>query len=248
MPARILAYSATAGYRHDSIEPSIEAFKAKASSINVQFDFTEDKRQFTDENLAKYDAILFLNNSGIILDDTGKAALQTYLNLGGNFIGVHCASDALRDTPFFEKQIGAYFDYHPDIQESVVDVVDDTHPSTKMLPPHWKLVDEMYNFQSDPRAVGAKVLLTADESSYSDPGERKFDHGAPHPIAWYQERGAGVEPGGIPGRSWYTSLGHCIEIWSDDLFLGHVLGGITWALDSKTTRAFDSNAKVGNAP
>lgn len=70
-----------------------------------------------------------------VLDDTGKAALQKYLNLGGNFIGVHCASDALRGTPFFKKQIGmifswhciprwesligAYFDYHPDIQESV---------------------------------------------------------------------------------------------------------------------------------
>lgn len=65
MPARILAYSATAGYRHDSIEPSIEALKAKAPSINVQFDFTEDKNQFTDDNLAQYDAVLFLNNSGI---------------------------------------------------------------------------------------------------------------------------------------------------------------------------------------
>jgi hypothetical protein len=64
MSARILAYSATAGYRHESIEPSIEALKAKAPSINVEFDFTEDKNHFTDENLAKYDAILFLNNSG----------------------------------------------------------------------------------------------------------------------------------------------------------------------------------------
>ncbi|KAF8134996.1 ThuA-like domain-containing protein, partial [Boletus edulis] len=195
------------------------------------FDFTEDKRQFTDENLAQYDAILFLNNSGIILDDTGKAAQL--------LLAFTCASDALRDTPFFGRQIGIY--------ELVVDVVDDTHPSTKMLPAHWTLLDEMYNFQSDPRAVGAKVLLTADESSYSDPGERKFDHGTPHPIAWYQERGAGVEPGGIAGRSWYTCLGHCIEIWSDELFLGHVLGGITWALESKTTRCFDSHAKVGNA-
>lgn len=55
---------------------------------------------------------------------------------------------------------GAYFDYHPDMQESVsvdamirthlnliikkvVDVVDNTHPSTKMLPAHWRLLDEM---------------------------------------------------------------------------------------------------------
>ena len=31
--------------------------------------------------------------------------------------------------------------------------------------------------------------------------------------AWFQERGAGVAPGGIAGRSFYTSLGHCIETW-----------------------------------
>ncbi|KAH7925479.1 class I glutamine amidotransferase-like protein [Leucogyrophana mollusca] len=246
MAPRILVYSATAGFRHDSIPASIEALKAKAASIEVIFDFTEDKDQFNDANLSKYDAILFLNNSGIVLDDAGKAALQKYLNLGGNFIGVHCASDAMRDTPFFLKQIGAYFDYHPDIQESVVDVQDRTHPSTIMLPERWRLLDEMYNFQSDPRVFGVKLLLTADESTYEDPGVRKFDHGTPHPIAWYQERGAGVESGGIAGRSWYTGLGHCIEIWSDELFLGHVLGGITWTLQSKTTLAFNASGKVGN--
>ncbi|KAH7911355.1 ThuA-like domain-containing protein [Hygrophoropsis aurantiaca] len=266
MAPRILVYSATAGFRHDSIPASIEALKAKAASIDVIFDFTEDKDQFEDGNLARYDAVLFLNNSGIVLDDSGKAAFQNYLNLGGNFIGVHCASDALRDTPFFLREIGAYFDYHPDIQESVVDVQDRTHPSTIMLPARWRLLDEMYNFQSDPRVFGAKVLLTADESTYEgkvsiqriygvlytqphyfqDPGVRKFDHGLPHPIAWYQSEGAGVESGGIAGRSWYTGLGHCIEIWSDELFLAHVLGGIKWAIDSKTTLALNASGKVGN--
>lgn len=248
MPARILVYSATAGYRHDSIEASIEALRAKASSVDIDFDFTEDNSLFTDDHLAKYDAVVFLDNSGKVLDDAGKVALQNYLNLGGNFVGIHCAADALRDTPFFGKQIGAYFDYHPPLQESVVEVVDNTHPSTAGLPARWKLLDEMYNFQSDPRAVGAQVLLTADESSYSDPGERRFDHGTPHPIAWYQECGAGVQQECVAGRSWYTGLGHTIEIWSDELFLGHVLGGITWVLASKTTRAFNKEGKVGNPP
>jgi hypothetical protein len=65
MAPRILAYSATAGFRHDSIEASIEALKAKESALDVKFDFTEDRSKFTDENLSQYDAILFLNNSGI---------------------------------------------------------------------------------------------------------------------------------------------------------------------------------------
>ncbi|KAG1734161.1 ThuA-like domain-containing protein [Suillus lakei] len=247
MPPRILAYSATAEFRHDSIEASIEALKAKESALDVKFDFTEDKSKFTDENLSQYDAILFLNNSGIVLDDTGKAALQNYFNLGGNFLAIHCAAAALRDSPFFGRQIGAYFDYHPEIQESAVDVLDKTHPSTVMLPDKWHLLDEMYNFESDPRAVGAKILLTADESSYQDPEakEKTLRHGSPHPIG---ENGVpGVDSHGIAGRSWFTGLGHCIEIWSDDLFLGHVMGGIKWVLQSKTTKAFNANGNVGNA-
>jgi hypothetical protein len=85
-----------------------------------------------------------------------------------------------------------------------------------MLPAQWHVQDEMYasliqylarsplcayryNFKSDPRAVGAVVLLSANESSYtgesfdlffyrkpsltigSDPGPRKFNQGTPHP-------------------------------------------------------------------
>lgn len=65
MPARVLVYSATAGYRHDSIEASIDALRSRASSTDLEFDFTEDKSLFTDEHLAKCDAIVSLNNSGI---------------------------------------------------------------------------------------------------------------------------------------------------------------------------------------
>jgi hypothetical protein len=47
-----------------------------------------------------------INGFTPVLDDTGKAALQNYLNLGGNFLAIHCAADALRDSPFFGRQIG----------------------------------------------------------------------------------------------------------------------------------------------
>lgn len=41
-----------------------------------------------------------------MLDDNGKAALQNYLDLGGNFIGIHSASDALRTTTFYGNEVG----------------------------------------------------------------------------------------------------------------------------------------------
>lgn len=66
----------------------------------------------------------------------------------------------------------------------IVDVIDQSHPSTRMLPVQWEVLDEMYwdftiqskcyhlilfryNFKSDPRALGAIVLLAANETSYT---------------------------------------------------------------------------------
>jgi hypothetical protein len=98
-----------------------------------------------------------------VLDESGKRAFQNYLNKGGNFIGVHSASDCLRATEFFGKEIGAWFDYHPELSDAVcspsssqprtlapilpptqiVNVVDNSHPSTSMLPAQWNVRDEM---------------------------------------------------------------------------------------------------------
>ncbi|KAH0585062.1 hypothetical protein H2248_008325 [Termitomyces sp. 'cryptogamus'] len=247
-PARVLIYSATAGFRHDSIPTAIAALKTNGSDINVEFDSTEDKTRFTVENLSQYDALLFLSTTGEILDDAGKAAFQAYLNLGGNFIGVHSSSDSLVNTTFYGREIGAYFDYHPALQNATVDVLDNTHPSTSMLPAEWHVRDEMYNFKSDPRTVGAVVLLAANESSYVDNGIRNFNQGTPHPLAWCQLHGSGadINKQGVAGRSFYTSLGHLNETWQDELFLSHVLGGVSWVLQGNTTRAMNPSASVGN--
>ncbi|KAI0297244.1 class I glutamine amidotransferase-like protein [Multifurca ochricompacta] len=249
--ARGLIYSATADFRHDSIPTARDALIARGQSIDILFDVTEDPTRFTDAGLTPYDLLVFLMNTGeAVLDEAGKAALQRYLDLGGNFVAIHSASDCLRNTTFYGREVGAFFDYHPLIQNATVDVIDASHPSTNMLPAQWSVQDEFfldrYNFKSDPRSVGAVVVLSANESSYLDPGPRRFDQGTPHPTAWYQERGAGVENGGILGRSFYTSLGHLNQTWQDDLFLGHVAGGIFWALQSNTTRAFNSSGQVGN--
>ncbi|KAF8920197.1 trehalose utilization-domain-containing protein [Mucidula mucida] len=235
--AKILVYTKTLQFRHDSIPTAVEALKARSSSINDMFN---------DETLLAYDAVLFLSTTGDVLDDAGKTAFQKYLNLGGNFIAIHSASDTLNTTAFYGQELGAYFDYHPALQNATILVLDASHPSTQELPTEWPVQDEMYNFKSDPRNVGAVVVLTVNESSYTDDGTRQFDQGSPHPIAWYQEHGAGVQSGGTAGRSFYTSLGHLNETWQDDTFMGHVLGGIQWTLLANSTRAFNESAVVGN--
>ncbi|KAL4264757.1 Class I glutamine amidotransferase-like protein [Pleurotus pulmonarius] len=243
---RILIYSATRAFRHDSIPTAIEALQNASNAINVRFDSTEDQALFNDQNLARYDAILFLSTTGEVLDDAGKASFQKYINSGGNFIGIHSASDTLVNATFYERELGAHFDYHADLQEATVDVVGPSHPSTDKLPRRWQTRDEWYNFKSDPRDVGAVVILSVDESTYSDTGTRRFNQGTPHPTAWYQEHGAGATSGGVSGRSFYTSLGHLNETWRDETFMGHVLGGIVWTLEANTTKAFNNSALVGS--
>lgn len=97
----------------------------------------------------------------LVLTQAGKDAFQDYLNKGGNFIGIHSATDCLNTTAFYEKEIGAYFDYHPVLQNAVsklhsrrrsqeietlwqtINVLDKSHPSTRSLPSQWRVRDEM---------------------------------------------------------------------------------------------------------
>ena len=43
----------------------------------------------------------------LVLDENGEAALQNYVNSGGNFVGIHAASDCQRNSSFFGKELGA---------------------------------------------------------------------------------------------------------------------------------------------
>ncbi|EIN13336.1 class I glutamine amidotransferase-like protein [Punctularia strigosozonata HHB-11173 SS5] len=198
---RILIYGATDGYRHDSILTAVEALKQSASDIDVDVDATEDKGWFRDDVLSRYDAVVFLSTIGEVLDDAGKGALRMYFDGGGNFVGVRCASASLCQDEFFLDRV-----------------------ARSASPRRWAVFDEVYNFRSDPRAPGASVVLTVDESTYVDEGTRRFDRGSPHPIACTPESGR-------PGCSFYTALGHTEEIWHDERFLSHVLGGIVWSIE-----------------
>ena len=46
------------------------------------------------------------NTARQVLDDAGKTAFRSYLDKGGNFVGVHSASDALRNTTWFQEELG----------------------------------------------------------------------------------------------------------------------------------------------
>jgi len=209
---KALAFSKTTGFRHDSIPQGIDAIAKLGAEHRFAVDSTEDAAHFSDEILARYKVVVFLNTTGDVLDASEKAAFERYVRSGGGFVGVHSASDTEYQWPWYGRLVGAYFASHPAIQRATIRIANPNHASTKSLPALWERTDEWYNFRTNPRGK-VQVLATLDETTYSG-----GTMGADHPIAWCQQMDR--------GRSWYTAMGHTAESYAEPLFLLHLLGGI----------------------
>jgi cytochrome c len=217
---RVLAFTKTAGFRHDSIPAAMRALRRLGAQNGFSVVGTEDARAFSEANLERYRVVVFLLTTGNVLDDRQQAAFERYLRKGRGFVGVHSAADTEYDWQWYGGLIGTYFKSHPAIQRAVVTVRDRAHPSTASLPRRWMRRDEWYNFRTNPSG-SVRVLAALDETSYA-PGDGAM--GTDHPIAWWHEYDG--------GRSWYTAGGHTAEAYSEPLFLKHLLGGIFYAAGS----------------
>src|SRR5262249_1358833 len=216
---KILVFSKTVGFRHDSIPDGIAAIRQLGQQNGFDVDATEHSSIFTDADLIRYQAVVFLSTTGDVLDGSQQSAFERYIRNGGGFAGVHSATDTEYDWAWYGGLVGAYFQSHPAIQQARIRIEDASHPSTATLPVEWNRTDEWYNFRSNPRGR-VKVLATLDETTYSGGAM-----GADHPIAWSQ-----LYDG---GRAWYTAGGHTKESYAEPLFRQHLLGGIQFAAKIK---------------
>ncbi|MGW5097387.1 ThuA domain-containing protein [Streptomyces nodosus] len=214
MAFRILVYTRTTDYRHDSIPDAVAAVRALGAAHGFEVDATEDPGAF-ESPLDGYAAVVFLSTSGEVLTPAGRERLTEYTRGGGGFVGVHAAACTEYDWPYYGELLGARFARHPDLQPGKAVVEDRDHPATGHLPAVWEFTDEWYDFRASPRG-SVRVLAAADESSYRGGGM-----GEDHPLVWCHERGA--------GRVFYTALGHDSEAYQDPAFRAHLLGAVRWA-------------------
>lgn len=213
-----LVFSKTDGWRHDSIEEGQTAFMEIAQNNGYSITLSEDSELFTTENLSQYDAVVFLNTTLNLFNDTQREAFENYIRSGGGFVGVHSATDTEYDWPWYGDLVGAYFDNHPgnpNVREAEVLTRNSEHQATNMLPEVWVRSDEWYNFGYINDEIN--VLLELNTDSYEG-----SDHAGDHPISWYHEYDG--------GRAFYTGLGHTKESYSDELFLQHLQGGLNYAM------------------
>ena len=219
---KILIFSKTAGYLHESIVDGNVAIQKLGSQHNFDVDTTKDASMFNEDSLKNYAAVVFLSTTGNVLDHYQEAAFERYIQGGGGFIGIHAAADCEYDWGWYGRLNGGYFlshpgihDTFPNVQEGVLNIVEQDNAATKHLPKQWKRTDEFYSYKKLNKEV--KLLMTIDEKSYHG-GE----NGDNHPMAWYHDYDG--------GRAFYTALGHTKESFSEEPFLKHLLGGIEYAI------------------
>lgn len=223
-PKNLLVFSKTAGFRHQSIAAGKAAMLKMGEEYGFKVDTTEDANLFDEEILKRYDAVVFLNTTGDVLNAYQQNSFERYIQAGGGFVGIHSATDTEYDWPWFGKLVGAYFLSHPDIQKATFVVKDKSHPTVSFLPERWEREDEFYNFKNINPDV--KTVLTIDESTYKGGSNGDF-----HPMSWYHEYDG--------GKAFYTGMGHTDQSYSDSLVLRHILEGINYATGGEDTAPLD---------
>ena len=85
-----LIFSKTSAFRHtECIPQGTVAIAQKAARQGFEVDATENAAAFTDENLAKYDVVIFLCTTGDVLDPAQQGAFERYIRAGGGYAGIH---------------------------------------------------------------------------------------------------------------------------------------------------------------
>ena len=213
---RLLVFSKTAGFRHSAIPNGIAAIQKLGSENGFDVDTTENATYFNDDSLKKYSAVIFLNTTGDVFNNSQEIAFERYIQAGGGFVGVHSATDTEYDWGWYGRLVGGYFNGHPEPQQAKFIIKDRSFPATEHFKDTvWQHTDELYNFKKLNPDV--KVLITIDESTY-----KGGTNGAFHPMSWYHDYDG--------GRAFYTELGHMEESYTDENYLKHLSGGIQYAI------------------
>jgi cytochrome c len=227
---RILVFSKTAGFRHESIPAGIDALRKIAAMDNITVDTTENAANFNEENLRRYKAVVFLNTTGDVLNQEQQNDFERFIQAGGGYLGVHSATDTEYDWPWYGKLAGAYFTSHPNnpnVRKAEFMTVDHNHLSTDSLPDRFERTDEFYNFRDFNNDI--KVLVKIDEKSYE--GGTNGDN---HPMSWYHEFDG--------GRAFYTAMGHTNESYQEPLVIRHIRGGLKYVLGGDDPKELDYKA------
>ncbi len=178
----------------------------------------DSRKEITAENLRNFDAVFFYTSGQLPQSAVQKSDLLAFVRGGRGFGGSHSASDTFYQWAQYGELLGGYFDGHPWHQKVKVIIEDPKHPATRHLAPSFEITDEIYQFKGPYSRDKLRILMRLDMTNLKA-GRRSDQDNA---LAWVHRYGK--------GRVFYTALGHRDDVWRDQRYQQHLLGGIRYIL------------------
>jgi len=235
----VLVFTKTNGFRHvDGIAGGLGAIDTMSEASGYSVFATENGAVFNPRDLAMFDAVVFLNATGDLFNEDQERALQTYVESGGGWVGIHAAGDGSHaGWPWYrENLVGADFTAHimgPQFQTATVKLENTGHPVLQAIPETFAHEEEWYSWAESPRVEGFTVLATLDENSYT-PVQKIFGvendlRMGDHPVVWSNCVGQ--------GRSVYLAMGHQAAAFEQPQVAALLDNAINWARSNATCAA-----------
>jgi len=239
---KLLYFTRSAGFEHSVVrrragEPShsernlIEMGRRRGFEVEC----TKDGRIF-DGRLEQYDAIAFYTSGNLTgsakdgalaMTATGKQKLLDAIAGGKGFVGIHSATNTFHsrgrpdenqtDVDPYIGMLGGEFLAHGAPQEaSLLATSDFLYKNIGVPSEGLSFTDEWYTFKNF--AKDLHVILVQETRFMKGDAYHRPDY----PATWARIHGR--------GRVFYTSLGHCEEVWTDPFFQAIVQAGVGWVM------------------
>jgi hypothetical protein len=99
MRPRLLLFTRTTDYRHDSIPAGVAMVEAIGAEAGLDVDAHEDPTVFEQANLKRYELVIWLSTAGTILTEPQRDAFELWLKAGRGFAGIHSATASEYERP-----------------------------------------------------------------------------------------------------------------------------------------------------
>jgi type 1 glutamine amidotransferase len=223
---KVLVYTKNGkGYVHDNIPSAVASIQKLGNQHGFKVDTSADASVMNKENLKQYTMVIFPSTNNDVFDtDVQRLAFRHYIEAGGGFVGIHSVTGTERNWKWFKMMMGGTFAWHAKFQKFTVRVIDPQHSSMKGLPRVWEKEDEFY-FAKE-LYPGTKTIMVNDVSSLNttDTTQKNLivknagTFAELYPASWTNDFDG--------GHTWFTTLGHHKNDYSDPTYVQHILQGI----------------------
>ena len=188
---------------HDPVE-RYRVLKKALGVAGINFTYTQDLADIRRDVLNRYDGVMFYGNwkQNETMDPAQEQALLGYVNDGGAFLPIHCASACFGGSDGFVKLVGGHFKSH---QTAVfrTTIAAPEHPVMRGYE-GFETWDETYVHD---RLTDDRSLLQLREKE---------------PWTWVRNQGK--------GKVFYTAYGHDMRCWGQPAFHELLRRGILWSV------------------